>query len=77
MTILLVVVVLSFFALLAIDTIVAYATTTTTTTTTATEQPKPGTFIVITFENGTTKVVRSSSTNVLHVTGGILSLIRW
>lgn len=76
MTILLVVVVLSFFALLAIDTIVAYATTTTTTTT-ATEQPKPGTFIVITFENGTTKVVRSSSTNVLHVTGGILSLIRW
>jgi hypothetical protein len=75
MTILLVVVVLSFFALLAIDTIVAYATTTTTTT--ATEQPKPGTFIVITFENGTTKVVRSSSTNVLHVTGGILSLIRW
>jgi hypothetical protein len=74
MTILLVVVVLSFFALLAIDTIVAYATTTTTT---ATEQPKPGTFIVITFENGTTKVVRSSSTNVLHVTGGILSLIRW
>jgi hypothetical protein len=76
MSILLVVVVLSFFALLAIDTIVAYATTTTTTTT-ATEQPKPGTFIVITFENGTTKVVRSSSTNVLHVTGGILSLIRW
>jgi uncharacterized membrane protein YgcG len=42
------------------------------TTSTTSEQPKPGTLIVITFENGTTKVVRSTSTNVLSVAGGYL-----
>lgn len=44
----------------------------TITTGASSEQPKPGTLIVITFENGTTKVVRSTSTNVLAVTGGYL-----
>jgi hypothetical protein len=34
--------------------------------------PPPGTVVITTFENGTTKVLRSSSTNVLPVTGGYL-----
>ena len=45
----------------------AYGTTPSTS-----EEPKPGTLIVITFENGTTKVVRSAGMNVLPVTGGYL-----
>ena len=44
--------------------LLAYASTDSTT------QPRPGTLIIITFENGTSKVLRSSSTNVLPVTGG-------
>ena len=44
--------------------LLAYASTDSTT------PPRPGTVMIITFENGTTKVLRSSSTTVLPVTGG-------
>ncbi|MPZ07274.1 MAG: hypothetical protein GEU26_12810 [Nitrososphaeraceae archaeon] len=67
----------SFLMLFIIDVVPLYATITEGATgnnnaAPTSEQPKPGTLIVITFENGTTKVVRSTSTNVLPVTGGYL-----
>jgi hypothetical protein len=62
--ILLVLVLASLFTLLTVNTILAYATATTT------EQPRPGTLIVITFENGTTKAIRSDSTDIQVVNGG-------
>ncbi len=34
--------------------------------------PKPGTLLIITFENGTSKTFRVDSTNILPVTGGYL-----
>jgi hypothetical protein len=35
-------------------------------------EPKPGTLLIITFENGTSKALRVDSTNILPVTGGYL-----
>src|SRR5688572_18295915 len=37
---------------------------------TTSEQPKPGIIMIITFENGTTKAIRSDSTNLQAVNGG-------
>jgi hypothetical protein len=39
-------------------------------TTPAEDQPKPGIIMIITFENGTTKAIRSDSTNIKAVNGG-------
>lgn len=39
-------------------------------TTPAEDQPKPGIIMIITFENGTTKAIRSDSTNIQAVNGG-------
>lgn len=77
MTNLLIVIFSSFLTLVTIDVVPLYATTTegasgNNAAAPTSEQPRPGTLIVITFENGTTKVVRSSSTNVIPVTGGYL-----
>lgn len=51
----------------------AYASTSSSPpppTGTSAEQPKPGTIIIVTFENGTTKAIRSDRTNVQAVNGG-------
>lgn len=62
------------FALLlsSMDTVLAYASSTSSPQAPATTegQPKPGIIMIITFENGTTKAIRSDSTNLQAVTGG-------
>lgn len=63
----------TFFALiLSMNILPAYASTSSSPspTGTSTEQPEPGTLIVITFENGTSKAIRSHSTNIQAVNGG-------
>jgi hypothetical protein len=63
-----------FVLLLSMNTVLAHASTSTpppsATTTGGEEQPKPGTIMIITFENGTTKAIRTDSTNLQAVTGG-------
>jgi hypothetical protein len=47
-----------------------YSTPLTVTTAETQQQPKPGIIMIIIFENGTTKAVRSDSTNIQAVNGG-------
>jgi hypothetical protein len=64
--------VVSFFFVLLFEmsTILAYASTSPQAPATTEGQPKPGIIMIITFENGTTKAIRSDSTNLQAVIGG-------
>lgn len=78
MTTLLIVTVSSFFTLLAIDAILAFTVFGTEdlspNSTPIEPKPKPGTVMIVTFDIGTTKAIRSESTNVKEVNGGYFVL---
>jgi hypothetical protein len=68
--VLIVIVSVFLFALITMNPFLIYASTVPLPATTVEGEPRPGTIMIVTFVNGTTKAIKTDSTNIQAVDGG-------